>query len=223
MSYSEVTPIRRPHKNTNKQAKPYLSPEQIKGDVLTPQSDLFSLGVVLYEMLTGVHPFKKSLGMDTAYAILHDTPSLISARPEAVAPELQRLLDTTLAKRPHERSSVHEIRSHLARLIQQGAAEPPPLTRTLLVRLRHALGARYVALPGLLVIAGAVYFGHQRVEHNRKVGWARDVALPEISRLTDAGKVLVQRHAPNAEAVRLHRQERPGSDLSGVRGHVRTP
>jgi tRNA A-37 threonylcarbamoyl transferase component Bud32/dienelactone hydrolase len=168
----------------------YMSPEQIKGEVLTPQSDLFSLGVVLYEMLTGGHPFKKSLGTDTAYAILHDKPSPISSRPEAAALELQRLLDTMLAKRPHERGSVHEIRSRLAHLIEQGAAGPPPLTRAVLVPLRQALSRPYVALPGLLVIAGVLSLGYQRVEHNRKVGWARDVALPEISRLTDAGKLL---------------------------------
>lgn len=168
----------------------YMSPEQIRGDVLTPQSDLFSLGIVLCEMLTGVHPFKKDVGMDTAHAILHQAPSFRSKRPEGLPQELQRLLETMLAKQPHDRISLHETRSHLAHLIHLGAVEPPPLTRTLLARSWRAFTRPYVALPAVLVIAAGLYFGYQRIEHNRKAGWARDVALMEISRLTDDGKLL---------------------------------
>jgi serine/threonine protein kinase len=96
----------------------YMSPEQIRGDTLTPQSDLFSLGVVLYEMLTGSHPFKKQLGMDTAYAIVHEAPAPVSAFPGFAAPEVQGLLDTMLAKRPVDRGSAHDVRSRLARPLQ---------------------------------------------------------------------------------------------------------
>jgi hypothetical protein len=52
------------------------------------------------------------------------------------------------------------------------------------------LARPHVAVPGLLVIAGVLYLGYQGVERDRKVGWARDVALPEISRLTDAWRLL---------------------------------
>ena len=167
----------------------YMSPEQIRGDVLTPQSDLFSLGIMLYEMLTGAHPFKKHLGMDTAYAITHEAPAPVSARPESVVPEVQRLLDTMLAKRPLDRGSVHDVRSRLAHVLQQGATEPPSLTRTFLTRSRRVIARPWVALPVVLVIAGALYLGYQRFEHGRQVQWARDVAVPEIARLADAGKV----------------------------------
>ena len=168
----------------------YMSPEQVRGEVLTTQSDLFSLGVVLHEMLTGVHPFKRSLGTDTAHAILHDTPPLIAARHEAVAPELQRLLDTLLAKRPQERGFVQEARSHLSHLVQEGAAGPPPLSGALLVLSRRALARPAVALPVIFVIVGLLYLGYRWVEHGRRVRWARDVVLPEISRLTEAGKTM---------------------------------
>ena len=102
----------------------YMSPEQVQGSALTPGSDLFSLGVVLHEMLSGIHPFKKNLGTDTAHAILHDTPPWLSARPEVVSPELQALLRALLAKHPHERGTAHEARSSLAHLAQQSGSEP---------------------------------------------------------------------------------------------------
>jgi eukaryotic-like serine/threonine-protein kinase len=168
----------------------YMSPEQIQGSVLTPESDLFSLGVVLYEMLSGVHPFKKNLGMDTAHAILHDMPAWLSARPEAVSQELRDLLRTLLGKQPGGRGTAHDARSRMTRLVQQSGAESASLTGALLVRSGRALARPRMAIPALLLIACAAYFGYQRTEHNRRVSWARDVALPEISRLTDDGKML---------------------------------
>ena len=118
----------------------YMSPEQIQGSVLTPESDLFSLGVVLHEMLSGAHPFKKNLGTDTAHAILHDTPAWLSTRPEALPQEAQDLLRTLLDKRPAVRGTSHEARSLLARLAQQSGSEPASSTKALLVRSGRALG-----------------------------------------------------------------------------------
>jgi eukaryotic-like serine/threonine-protein kinase len=168
----------------------YMSPEQVQGGVITPGSDLFSLGIVLYEMLNGVHPFKTNLGMDTAHAILHDTPPWLSERPEAVSQELQGLLRTLLAKQPGERGTAHEARSLLARLVQQSGSELASPTRALLARSGRAIVRPRVAIPALLVIACAAYLGYQRTEHSGRVTWARDVALPEVARLTDDGKML---------------------------------
>jgi len=167
----------------------YMSPEQIRGEPLTPQSDLFSLGIVLYEMLTGAHPFKKPLGTDTAHAIVHEIPAPVSARSEVAAREVQGLLDTLLAKRPADRGSAHEARSRLAHLLQESGAEPVSLAKTLLSRSRRVMARPWFALPAVALIAGALYLGYQRLERGRKGQWARDVAVPEIARLTDAGNV----------------------------------
>ncbi len=52
----------------------YMSPEQLRGQGIDVRSDIFSFGVMFYEMITGVHPFLKPQGMDTASAILRDDP-----------------------------------------------------------------------------------------------------------------------------------------------------
>ena len=97
----------------------YMSPEQIRGQSLDTRSDLFSLGVVLYEMLTGVHPFKKGTPMETASAILADSPAPLSQHTSEVPGRLQRGLDKLLAKQASERyQSIQEVYTDLADLLE---------------------------------------------------------------------------------------------------------
>jgi serine/threonine protein kinase/tetratricopeptide (TPR) repeat protein len=81
----------------------YMSPEQLRGRVLDARSDLFSLGVVLYQMLTGKHPFQRNLAVEVASAILSENPPpLTDTNPEC--PEaLQALVARLLSKNPEDR------------------------------------------------------------------------------------------------------------------------
>jgi serine/threonine-protein kinase len=82
----------------------YMSPEQIRGDgALDGRSDLFSLGAVLYEMLSGRQPFGGVEVLDIMRAVLENTPAPPSAHNAAVPPELDALVLRMLAKRPDER------------------------------------------------------------------------------------------------------------------------
>jgi hypothetical protein len=83
----------------------YASPEQVLGEPATPRSDLFSFGVVLYELLTGTHPFLRGTVADTMTAILRaDPPPLAGAVPGA-PPAALRVIELCLEKQPAERPS----------------------------------------------------------------------------------------------------------------------
>jgi serine/threonine-protein kinase len=73
---------------------PYMSPEQVLGQPVGAASDVFSLGTLLYEMLTGRHPFAASSGVDTMHRVLHETPPKASS----IVPGLSGALDFVLAK-----------------------------------------------------------------------------------------------------------------------------
>ncbi|HSG41132.1 MAG TPA: serine/threonine-protein kinase, partial [Thermoanaerobaculia bacterium] len=81
----------------------YMSPEQARGDDVDHRTDLWSLGVVLYEMVAGRRPFRGEHDQAVLYAILNERPKpLTQVRPDAPS-ELERIVDGLLAKDPAER------------------------------------------------------------------------------------------------------------------------
>jgi tetratricopeptide (TPR) repeat protein/predicted Ser/Thr protein kinase len=81
----------------------YMSPEQARGQPVDARSDIFSFGVVLYEMLSGHDPFKRPSSIETLSAILRDTPPPLLLPAARTPPELQRILLKSLAKDPADR------------------------------------------------------------------------------------------------------------------------
>ncbi len=81
----------------------YMSPEQAKGDIIDWRSDIFSLGVLLYEMISGKRPFSRPSHAETLSAILRDAPPAISIKPRKMSPAIDRILRKSLAKNPMER------------------------------------------------------------------------------------------------------------------------
>ncbi len=73
---------------------PYMSPEQVLGQAAGPASDVFSMGTLLYELVTGMHPFAAASAVETMHRILHETPPPSST----VVPGLPAGLDFVLAK-----------------------------------------------------------------------------------------------------------------------------
>ena len=81
----------------------YMSPEQVRGQIADARSDIFSVGVVLYEMLTGKPAFRKVTSAETMTAILNEDPPSVSQIAPSVPPWLQRVVNRCLAKNPAQR------------------------------------------------------------------------------------------------------------------------
>jgi hypothetical protein len=81
----------------------YLSPEQAAGEHLGPSSDVYSIGVVMYEMLTGRLPFEAESSIAMAFKHLREEPTPITGLNPRVPPELARIVHKTLAKEPSAR------------------------------------------------------------------------------------------------------------------------
>ncbi len=163
----------------------YMSPEQARGEKLDQRTDIWSLGVVLYEMITGRHPFPGEYEQAVLYQILNEEPSYLkNLRPEFPI-EIVSLVSRCLEKQPNRRySSMDEIvnelkRYHTATAGTLGQSEPKALLR--------ALKRPVVAAPFILVFLAVVYLFVSLFERNRKLQWAHDQE-PEIQRLAGENK-----------------------------------
>ncbi|MDQ5873590.1 MAG: serine/threonine protein kinase [Acidobacteriota bacterium] len=135
----------------------YLSPEQLRGEKADGRSDVFALGVVLHEMLTGSNPFQRTNPVDTFSAILRDDPPPLDATPGSAAADLSRVVGRALAKKPEERyGSASELALELARVrASLPPVEPEAGEEPLPAPLR---GRSMLLVTGLLLALGVGAF-----------------------------------------------------------------
>src|SRR5262249_17123233 len=154
----------------------YMSPEQILGRKVDQRSDVFSFGIVLYEMATSKRPFSGHNDIDTMHAILHEEPKAPHLLSSELPRDLHRILSKALAKQPRQRyqaikelsEEIKELRRGLELGRTRGSVKTKLVLRTVSAAPQRALKVDYEAalneaqyqavttLDGpLLIVAGA--------------------------------------------------------------------
>jgi Tol biopolymer transport system component/tRNA A-37 threonylcarbamoyl transferase component Bud32 len=129
----------------------YMSPEQIEGKEADGRSDLFALGAVLYEMVTGGRPFAGKSQISVASAILEKDPEPISTLQPLTPPALEYIIHTCLAKNPDNRfQTAHDMKLQLVWITKTGSQAGVPA----LMASKRNKNALWLA--ALAVLTGAV-------------------------------------------------------------------
>ncbi len=160
----------------------YMSPEQAAGRAVDHRSDQFALGVILYELATGVRAFKRDSAAQTLAAIIEDEPDPLEARNPQVPPQLSHVIARCLSKKPADRyESTRDLAHDLRDLVREGST-----SRVAAVPARRSIGmAVVVAMVVLLgVAAGGWWMARSRVTSDPADEARRVVAVLPFQDLT---------------------------------------
>ena len=150
---------------------PYMSPEQVNGQAIDARSDIFSLGVILYEMATGRRPFRGNTAAETISSILRDSPRPVTEARQDVPRHLTRIIDHCLQKDPRDRfQTARDVYNQLRALNKEIASDPPranadqptaqPAPRPPM-RLLWVVGGTLVVSIALLAWFAATHWSHR--------------------------------------------------------------
>jgi serine/threonine protein kinase len=160
----------------------YMSPEQIECGSVDHRTDIWSLGVILYEMLAGQKPFQGEYEHGVMYKILNDEPKFITKVKKSMPQQIERIIEKALAKDPNKRfSSMKEMLKALKTTVEElkeGLHEKPPLFKLTKKQRRNAFRISAVAVVAILAV---ILFWQNKVRASAPVS----IALLPLQSLTN--------------------------------------
>jgi eukaryotic-like serine/threonine-protein kinase len=160
----------------------YMSPEQARGEQVDPRSDIFSLGVLLYEMLTGHAPFEGKTATDLISAILSKAPVPLKDYAAEATYKLQQLIDKALCKEREVRyQTAEELLNDLRSLREQYSSTG--IARLIVQVKQHKIRAG-LALAALVLVVASISFGLFRYR-SRHVPF-QNISVTKLTNFGDA-------------------------------------
>ncbi|MEE9441877.1 MAG: protein kinase [candidate division Zixibacteria bacterium] len=154
----------------------YMSPEQVTGGDISGSSDLFSLGVVLYEMVTGVRPFQGDYEASVIYSIVNETPKAITELRDDVPPHLIDTIDKLLKKNPEER---FENASDVVSALKEEGHFELDSTRELDIKISNKnIRIGYLLLAVVIAISAIIYIIGDQKATDMAMGSKKIAVLP---------------------------------------------
>ena len=149
----------------------YMSPEQAQGEEVDHRSDIFSFGVVLYELLTGKLPFRGEHHAALMYSIINEEPQPIARFNEKVTPEIEHVVAKALAKDKEERYQhaddlLADLRTERKKLdyVRTGYIAQPPASPPITPLKRNPIKLGVAALVVVVLVALAIIFNPFNLE-----------------------------------------------------------
>jgi len=155
----------------------YMSPEQATGEKVDERSDIFSLGVVLYELLTGEPPFEGEHEAALLYEIVHEEPKPLESHRRDLPQEFQTVIDRALHKDPGSRiQSARELTNELATL-RESCGDESDRRRAVQSPGRDLKRIRLIGITVATVIVVAVALVFVYMQHRRETVSAKELSL----------------------------------------------
>jgi eukaryotic-like serine/threonine-protein kinase len=179
----------------------YMSPEQAEGKVVDSRTDLWSLGVVLYEALSGKKPFQGHSALTVLQSVTKETPKRLSESCAGVPMEAERIISRALEKDVQRRyQTASDMRRDLGQVLTQVSGHAVPQGKSVRVSRNYVIAI--VAAVILLASVGGWLYWRSEKQH-----WAREQAIPEITKLKDENRGLsaflllkeVERYLPSSD------------------------